>query len=643
MKKLFEEIFYFLSGWIPLLLAVGLLTAGLCITVSKLHVTCVSLGLLSVAAIALIKIQRYLQKTIWRVIVFCIIFCMGTWCYYFTDTNNEGDVVTSSCAALAEFFPSRGTYNKADAGTWMRWFYGLSYFFAISLLVGIFGRKLTNKWDLFMSFFFYSKRRIFWCNIPSGKEKQLADRIHKEQPYSRCIFSVEEFAIDKVAELIENLNFNHHLLCLRKPGQMHRASLKAPVHFFLTDNCDWNIRMAQRVWNKTIKYQLKKVDFYIRISDGVKGYWAEKWAEEVQKDSSLEIHLIRESTLIAREMVQKYPLLQSPGIKIIPQSGKVRGDFNVLLLGFAEQGEAILREVVCDGQFLHEDEGKHFKVDIIDKDPVYFSCFAERCREAIDRYSISYININVLSGDFYRFIEENIASYNRIIVAFNDDNLNMEVAAKIVEISRLQDVKLNYSEENKHLLLVRFSGSIPRDAAKSIFTGIDFFGSIGDIYSPGVIINESLDETAKLINLNYQKKQQKTDNWQNLSMFTKDSNNSSAICLRNLCLLMGMTKEDFNIETVNKCSDNLMDVYAETEHLRWNAFHFMHGIRVWDLKDIPVGATKPNDIEMHMRHAALVNFAKLPEVDKLFPDRKPLQENDRDIVMQLKEIFGDRK
>lgn len=638
MNKILGKIICSMSGWIPLLISVGLLIAGLHIEMPVLYVICVALGMLLTGSVLLLKLQCYLQKTIWRVIIFCVIFCLGTWCYY----QDKDSIIISSCSALAEFFPSRGTYEGKQTGGYLL-FYGLSYFFAISLLIGIFGKKLTNKWELFMSGFFCSRRRIFWCNIPSDKERLLADHIRQEQSGVKCIFSVEEFAIDKVAELIEDLNFNHHLLCLRKPGQMHRASLKAPVHFFLTDDCDWNIRMAQRVWNKTIEYQLKKVSFYIRISDGVKGYWAEKWAEEVQKDSSLEIHLIRESTLIAREMVQKYPLLQSPGIKIIPQRGKVRGDFNVLLLGFAEQGEAILREVVCDGQFLHEDEGKHFKVDIIDKDPVYFSCFAERCREAIDRYSISYININVLSGDFYRFIEENIASYNRIIVAFNDDNLNMEVAAKIVEISRLQDVKLNYSEENKHLLLVRFSGSIPRDAAKSIFTGIDFFGSIEDICSPGVIINESLDKTAKLINLNYQIKQQKTDNWQNLSMFTKDSNNSSAICLRNLCLLMGMTKEDFNIETVNKCSDNLMDVYAETEHLRWNAFHFMHGIRVWDLKDIPVGATKPNDIEKHMRHAALVNFAKLPEVDKLFPDRKPLQGNDRNIIMLLKEIFGDRK
>jgi hypothetical protein len=63
----------------------------------------------------------------------------------------------------------------------------------------------------------------------------------------------------------------------------------------------------------------------------------------------------------------------------------------------------------------------------------------------------------------------------------------------------------------------------------------------------------------------------------------------------------------------------------------------MRGIRTWAREDIPAGAAKPNDIENHMRHAALVDFAELPEVDKHFPGRRPLQDNDYDIIDLLKE------
>ena len=206
MKKIFEKIICLVLGYIPVLIAAGVLSSGLYITQPVLSAICISLGMLAVGAVLLIKWQRYLQKTILRVILFCVIFCMGTLCYYFAETETTGDVIISACAALAEFFPSRGTYeSQLSTSTSMRWFYGLSYFFAISLLVGIFGKKLTNKWELFMSSFFCSKRRVFWCNIPAKKERQLADRIREEHPCIRCIFSVEEFAIDKVAELIENI------------------------------------------------------------------------------------------------------------------------------------------------------------------------------------------------------------------------------------------------------------------------------------------------------------------------------------------------------------------------------------------------------------------------------------------------------
>lgn len=693
MKKDIKKIIRFTLGFIPLLLAVSLICIGCCINSDGaawqkiLYAALVSLGVLMLGACLLLKLQYFFQKTVIRVLFFCVIFCMGAVCYHFDRTNDgNGNIIVSACASLAEFFPSRGGYEPGQ-NEWMIVFYVASYFFAISLLIGIFGRKLTNKWELFLTEFSCSRRWIFWCNIPGEKERLLADHILAKHPNIRCIFSAEEFSIDNPPELIENLNFNGHLLCLRKPGQIHRATCKAPVHFFLTDNCDWNIRMAQSLWDKLKKYHFPKVDFYIRISDGAKGYWVEEWAKFVQKsNSSLEIHLIRESSLIAREIVKKYPLLNSPGIKILPEAGKVQGCFNVLLLGFAEQGEAILREVVCDGQFLHTDNGKdHFKVDIVDRNPEYFSCFEARCREAKERYGLSFIQKDVHSGDFYRFLEENLASYNRIIIGFYDDALNMEIAAKIVEISRRQGVRLDYRNANRHFLLVRLSGFVPEQAINTIFSGLDFFGSQTEIYSPQVIIDEKLDKMAKTVNLYYLKKQEKKrlldqlellrekqshsaldkheqqemqeiskqldflenasekdvlkllDNWHTLSSFTRDSNNSMVISMRNLCLLMGIDPKNFDRKVFDAFAERLRDVYAETEHLRWNAFHFMRGIRTWAREDIPAGAVKPNDIENRMRHAALVDFAELPEVDKHFPGRRPLQDNDYDIIDLLKE------
>lgn len=622
---------------------------------SKYSVGCsillVCMGILFITSYLLLSFSYFLQKTWVRVLFFCVLFCLGVF-GYFTSASGElprvQKLLLSICASLSEFFPSRGSYDVLGEGTFNWGLIGfclLCYFFAISILIAIFGRKLTNKWQLFLTKLNCSERRVFWCDIPGDKEEMLADNIRGQHSDIRCIFSVKESAIEeeKIAELMANLNFKHDLLCLRKPGQFHIDTLKAPVHFFITDDCSWNIAMAQRVWQEIAKRKKKlidKVDFYIRVSGGVKNYWAAQWAEKIQNIGSdkpeLEIHLLQESELIARKFVRDNPLLTAPGIEIFPEKGKIKGNFKILLLGFGDLGEAILRETVCDGQFLHTDGSDSFSMDVIDYAPQSFNLFAVRCPEAVKQYHISFYEKDVYSSDFYKFMEDRIASYNRVIVAFYDRTLSMDIAAQIVELAKISGTDLQSK------MFVNLPDA-PADMKNSVFPEFTAFGSLQECYSEGIIIDEELDRNARKINSSYNKG---IDNWSKLNLFAKDSNRSCAAGLYNLCRLMGMTDPEkmFNPNALEHVLANgLLDVYAETEHLRWNAFHFVRGIRKWDISGVTEKIVKANDIKAHLRHAALVDFNDLPLIDEKIGKGSNLKSNDRDIIIvMLKAVLGSK-
>ena len=239
-------------------------------------------SLLFLASIIMI-LQTYMKKTIVKVVSFCVIFILGVCCYY------KENIIVSACASLAEFFPSRGSYTQDEyqGNTAMIVFYIASYFFAISMLVSLFGRKLTNGWQrLFAILSNRSKCRVFWTKVPGEKEILLADNLRKGSAV-RCIFSVEEFDLNDEAVFMEDLNFHGHLLYLRKPEQIHSGTLKPPVHFFITADCNWNIRMAQKVWDK-IRAKgkiLQDIKFFVRISGGTKAVWSGTWAEKLQAES----------------------------------------------------------------------------------------------------------------------------------------------------------------------------------------------------------------------------------------------------------------------------------------------------------------------------------------------------------------------
>ena len=108
-----------------------------------------------------------------------------------------------------------------------------------------------------------------------------------------------------------------------------------------------------------------------------------------------------------------------------------------------------------------------------------------------------------------------------------------------------------------------------------------------------------------------------------------------------------------SLETIPKTDDGaksapkelwtLLETVAETEHLRWNAFHFMRGVRTWPIEEVTdaeAGTHRAKDIKNRARHAALVPYIELPAVNRRFglEGEKTMEYNDRKIIEMLLKV-----
>jgi len=372
------------------------------------------------------------------------------------------------------FFPSRGTYEIASDGTIcvenkpkialpnkVLWFY-LGFHASVYIFVGYFimslwGYRTINR----MRFWLLRdcEKCIFWCIIPEPKMMQLAKDVKNANKISMPIFSVEATATDDAKTLFQEMNYQYFCLKLRNPDQIHNQCLRAAKHFFLSENVDWNIKMAEALLSKrqNIKNTAK---IYIRINSDSRKVYYTRWAEKYCRNA-VEIIFIDECALIVDKFITKHHLLAS-GITVNEDTSIDKPDgFNFLLLGFGGLGQDVLKHLICDSRFIGSD-GKlvKFHADIVDQDAKKLSLFMEQfkvlCNHDVLNVQLDFHRRDAGGGCFYTFLEESLLKqeqkYDRIIIALGNPELNIETAAQIENIIR-KNINLAHGYPSEELKL----------------------------------------------------------------------------------------------------------------------------------------------------------------------------------------------
>ncbi len=546
-------------------------------------------------------------------------------------------------------------------------FHLLVYWYMGLLLISFLGQRLSNKlyvggyWGMWPT---RKKRYVFWGY--SKRAMMLAKSIHKDTG-GKCLIQISKDLapedMRKYIDEIEEAGLDWNLTDLDYYEKDNDAKVNAfsnvENHFFISSDPTTNMKLAIGFVDRIKRKEGRLNKVYVLIDEGEICDAINHWADGVNKSGICSVYLMNEQKLIAQEFIINHPMLNAPDIEVdktttcwvrrksAPESNPLK--FKVLILGFGWRGRELLKNIVADAQYVDTT----FAADIVECAPLKYSRFRAQCPDACKKYELSFYPYNVKSGKFGKWITEEekeggkprLTTYDRIVVCMSQDSLNIETAFYLQTLAK----EVGCSLEGVLYACVKDPTAYTKGRQTSI---IRYFGNLKSIYSAGTFLNNKIERAAEKLNYFWARSNSTcegiAEKWLETKMFDRESSRGSAIGMKNILRLLGLQSatNDFYSHLEGR-----IQYLAETEHLRWMAFHFMRGIRT--LEFTPESKlTSANQIKVSNKHAALIKYADLPEMDwklngspstpdKTYYEMRKSQKNDIDFIINMPSIFVD--
>lgn len=269
--------------------------------------------------------------------------------------------------------------------------------------------------------------------------------------------------------------------------------------------------------------------------------------------------VLNETEMAARLLMLKYPPHDCISFDT---DGKATEDFHCLIIGFGSIGQAVLKQLVQNGQF----DGSRFKATIFA--PNYEQVIGKlwfECEQMFSHYDISFFSQDARSIKMYDFLSRNLASLKYIVICTGDDSLNTEISEQLLHFLTLNDASTRLYQCSKR----RIGHHISPNMIES-----------HDIYTPSILCSDRIDQMAMLLNQAYCAGNglSMEENWFNCDYFSRMSSRASADFSSAFLKASGATKQQLILGNWN-LSDTMLESLAKTEHERWCAFHYSMGFR----------------------------------------------------------------
>ena len=592
---------------------------------------------------ALLVALHNLTKELWLVVLlFLALCCWGIQVYYpvkWFDVDPIVKLLAPLNDTLAMFFPSRGAYDDEPfiKTASYQLLHLSAYFFFALLMFSIFGRRLINSSKrLYIQ---RSRKNIFWGDAPGGM--LLAQDILDKTTWQEVVFVFSRDVKDeeeKEKALFNKIDSMGGIALYRDFDNMKRYP-KGGRHFFLTEDQDFNLKMALKIAEKSRKSR-QKTKIYLRTEMPRVDYLFDKM-------SNVDVHILNQSGLTARQFVKDNPL-----IDIVPPEKinnlTVDFDFNVLMLGFGWQGRELLHKTICDAQF----KGSAFSATVIDRDlDLKRGEYKLLYDECIKEYNLRFENdekiSNVGGKHFYQWFGAHQHRFGRIIVALGDDDLNFNISFALAnmliakgDLNPEKRIFVHISNKDKYAYDEKADKKTDADECQY---PVKMFGRLDRIYTAEIVIAEKMDKIAKAVNYVYDNykipflpeinlKKEDEKNWHKKTTFDKESSRAAALNVDNI-IKISEGRDRFEEAVKNP---EALEILAENEHLRWNAFHLTQGVRRW----VHIADNNPTNAKLFknpgkkawlMKHACLVPYNDLDRIsDRVNEINKPSKEEDKE-------------
>lgn len=270
------------------------------------------------------------------------------------------------------------------------------------------------------------------------------------------------------------------------------------------------------------------------------------------------VTVFQEEQLTARLLMQKYPPCESISFD---DNGKAREDFEALIIGFGQIGQAVLRNLVMNGQFQGSTfHAAVFSPDCQSVDGPFLNCF----ENVLEKYDITFHPYDARSRKMFEYLRAHSKSLKYVVVCTGSEKTNQEIA------------------EGLQAFLSRMGMALPvHMCSHQGLRSLDEKGQLTKLtklYQYDVLSTTALDKMAMILNHHYMGDYGKTplEDWLNCDYFSRMSCRASADFLHAMLYSVGKTQEQV-IKEGWQLNPAQLENLSRTEHLRWCAFHFCMG------------------------------------------------------------------
>lgn len=270
------------------------------------------------------------------------------------------------------------------------------------------------------------------------------------------------------------------------------------------------------------------------------------------------VSAISDAQLAARLLNIHYPPCNT---LTFDANGKACEDFDALIIGFGQVGQAVLKTLVMNGQF----EGSTFHAAVFSPD---CHCVNGRYqtlfRELSARYDISLHPYDARSHQLYTYLDQKGSRLKYVTICTGSDKLNHEIAEDLTEYFCLRGISVPvYQCSRGGVVAYVADGTVAHTHA---------------LYQTELLCHDMLDRMAMAINHRYHAPTNQTpqETWMDCDYFSRQSCRASADFTDAVLRSAGAETLQVAEEGWNLTAEQLENL-SRTEHLRWCAFHYCMG------------------------------------------------------------------
>lgn len=483
-------------------------------------------------------------------------------------------------------------------------------------ILSIWGKRLTTKMILRIC---RNKRSYIFFDTNNEAMTLATDLLRKES--SRIVIFVSDD--ESKVEDIERIGA-YYIDPSKSHNKLGGSSLFTNIIssnselFYLSANEAQNMNGALYILSllsqlspEKLRVAEESIDLHIRIdSDDMQQVFEES---RKARGVNLNFSIFNEAEIIATQFIHNH----APVKYIAPDTERAAAttDYEVMIIGFGKVGRAILRKTIEFGQFV----GSTYRTTIVDiAIRQKLGSFNADYPAITKNYAIDTLEDYASSDTFFDQLRERSSSLKQIIISLPTDAQNIK---RSIEIHKILSAM---GRTDIDIIVVTRSGDGYNFIHTSKnFTSIHCIGRKEDIYTEDIIVNDALAAQAVTTHNHYnaQKAPERQEAWRTLSSHKQQSNISASLHIPTKLALMGLTTQTIQQFSTSeeyleflRSNKERYDNLARTEHLRWNAFHFVRGWRVWGLSD-ENSAGHPTGDGQRKLHICLVDWDSLNALD----------------------------